>query len=365
MMDPDGVINGYSKCNGLGQDLNTCWDSPSESLHSTVYHIKRLMSDLHTAHRLIGVFDLKSHNYKDGISITHCPSYPSPESVSMQSSVIDGGSTDSPGPVIRTPAPVPAQRKPISHPGHVHGGLLENSEVSNIFQGNDSVANDYLMMHNSTASQLPGGPTADELDKDGSEIVKYDELPAIYCEETVPTIHRFLNYHAMFKHTRDSDSYDEFALIKKIYMSVKKSVEPADIVKEISKLSKVTAKQNNIHSIFDISNCAVKLPKSLATSVYGVSIDVKQDFNLASRKDIAYCHYMSGKRCSSFLRNILFKEFQMSLNFTVYASYFRAPSRLNNSDKAIKAITSPRRYGDVLEEDEEEETHLDIDDYQR
>lgn len=40
MLNPDGVINGHSRCSLAGVDLNRIWIEPSRKLHPTVYHSK-------------------------------------------------------------------------------------------------------------------------------------------------------------------------------------------------------------------------------------------------------------------------------------------------------------------------------------
>lgn len=40
MLNPDGVINGNTRCSLSGCDLNRVWMDPSPKLHPTIYHIK-------------------------------------------------------------------------------------------------------------------------------------------------------------------------------------------------------------------------------------------------------------------------------------------------------------------------------------
>ncbi len=40
MLNPDGVINGHSRCSLAGVDLNRIWIDPSRKLHPTCYHTK-------------------------------------------------------------------------------------------------------------------------------------------------------------------------------------------------------------------------------------------------------------------------------------------------------------------------------------
>ena len=46
MLNPDGVINGSSRCNLAGVDLNRCWIDPSRKIHPTIYHIKMMIKKL-------------------------------------------------------------------------------------------------------------------------------------------------------------------------------------------------------------------------------------------------------------------------------------------------------------------------------
>jgi len=48
MLNPDGVINGNYRCSLAGCDLNRRWKFPSKSLHSTIYHTKKLIKKLHS-----------------------------------------------------------------------------------------------------------------------------------------------------------------------------------------------------------------------------------------------------------------------------------------------------------------------------
>lgn len=47
MLNPDGVINGNYRCSLAGCDLNRRWKTPSKVLHPTIYHLKKLVKNLH------------------------------------------------------------------------------------------------------------------------------------------------------------------------------------------------------------------------------------------------------------------------------------------------------------------------------
>ena len=40
MLNPDGVINGNTRCNLAGVDLNRQWMDPNKKLHPSIYHMK-------------------------------------------------------------------------------------------------------------------------------------------------------------------------------------------------------------------------------------------------------------------------------------------------------------------------------------
>ena len=47
MLNPDGVINGNTRCNLAGVDLNRQWIEPNKKLHPSIYHTKMVSSIFH------------------------------------------------------------------------------------------------------------------------------------------------------------------------------------------------------------------------------------------------------------------------------------------------------------------------------
>ena len=43
MLNPDGVINGNTRCNLAGVDLNRQWIEPNKKLHPSIYNTKMLI----------------------------------------------------------------------------------------------------------------------------------------------------------------------------------------------------------------------------------------------------------------------------------------------------------------------------------
>lgn len=43
MLNIDGVVNGSSRCNLAGVDLNRCWIEPHKKLQPTVFHMKNMI----------------------------------------------------------------------------------------------------------------------------------------------------------------------------------------------------------------------------------------------------------------------------------------------------------------------------------
>ena len=69
MLNPDGVINGNYRCSLAGCDLNRRWKFPSENLHPTVYHTKKLISRLALERPLALYCDLHGHSRRKNIFI--------------------------------------------------------------------------------------------------------------------------------------------------------------------------------------------------------------------------------------------------------------------------------------------------------
>lgn len=67
MMNPDGVINGNYRCSLAGCDLNRRWKFPSEMLHPTVYHTKKLISKISKERPLALYCDLHGHSRRKNV----------------------------------------------------------------------------------------------------------------------------------------------------------------------------------------------------------------------------------------------------------------------------------------------------------
>ena len=67
MLNIDGVINGSSRCNLAGVDLNRCYIDPSKKLHPTVYHLKAMIKKLQEDRDIFLVCDLHGHSRKKNI----------------------------------------------------------------------------------------------------------------------------------------------------------------------------------------------------------------------------------------------------------------------------------------------------------
>jgi hypothetical protein len=62
MLNPDGVINGNYRCSLAGCDLNRRWKYPSETLHPTVWHTKKLITKLAQERPLALYCDIHGHS---------------------------------------------------------------------------------------------------------------------------------------------------------------------------------------------------------------------------------------------------------------------------------------------------------------
>lgn len=67
MLNVDGVVNGSSRCNLAGVDLNRCWIDPSRKLHPTIYHMKSMIKKFQEDRDIFLVCDLHGHSRKKNI----------------------------------------------------------------------------------------------------------------------------------------------------------------------------------------------------------------------------------------------------------------------------------------------------------
>lgn len=69
MLNPDGVINGNYRCSLAGCDLNRRWKYPSQVLHPTVYHTKKLILKLASERHLALYCDIHAHSRRKNVFI--------------------------------------------------------------------------------------------------------------------------------------------------------------------------------------------------------------------------------------------------------------------------------------------------------
>lgn len=72
MLNPDGVVNGNTRVNLAGWDLNRKWSNPVEKLFPTVYHLKRLISTFQSRDRVAIYCDLHGHSLNRNIFTYGC-----------------------------------------------------------------------------------------------------------------------------------------------------------------------------------------------------------------------------------------------------------------------------------------------------
>lgn len=79
MMNPDGVINGNYRCGLAGVDLNRRWKRPSEKLHPTIYHCKKLIKSFANERKIELICDFHGHSRRKNIFAYGCniPTQPS------------------------------------------------------------------------------------------------------------------------------------------------------------------------------------------------------------------------------------------------------------------------------------------------
>ena len=64
MVNPDGVINGNTRCSLAGVDLNRVWIAPSQKQHPTIFCIKQLLRQMQGERELFLFCDLHGHSRK-------------------------------------------------------------------------------------------------------------------------------------------------------------------------------------------------------------------------------------------------------------------------------------------------------------
>lgn len=62
MLNPDGVVNGNTRCNLSGVDLNRHWIDPSPKLHPTAYSYKEMVRSMTKERDVQLVLDLHGHS---------------------------------------------------------------------------------------------------------------------------------------------------------------------------------------------------------------------------------------------------------------------------------------------------------------
>jgi len=67
MLNPDGVINGNTRCSLAGVDLNRVWMDQSRKQHPTIYHIKQVIKKLQEDRDMFLYCDFHGHSRKKNI----------------------------------------------------------------------------------------------------------------------------------------------------------------------------------------------------------------------------------------------------------------------------------------------------------
>lgn len=72
MLNPDGVINGNYRSSLAGCDLNRRWKTPSKIIHPEIYHVKKLVKQVHEERNLVLFCDLHGHSRKQNVFMYGC-----------------------------------------------------------------------------------------------------------------------------------------------------------------------------------------------------------------------------------------------------------------------------------------------------
>ncbi len=72
MLNPDGVVLGYTRCNLSGVDLNRVWTAPDPMLHPSIVSIKALVRHLAGSRELLIFCDFHGHSVIPGFALYGC-----------------------------------------------------------------------------------------------------------------------------------------------------------------------------------------------------------------------------------------------------------------------------------------------------
>lgn len=95
MLNPDGVINGNTRVNLAGWDLNRKWSYPVEKLFPTVFHLKRQIANLQARDRVAIYCDLHGHSLNRNIFTYGCYNKKSGKKASVAAFASLGASSSS------------------------------------------------------------------------------------------------------------------------------------------------------------------------------------------------------------------------------------------------------------------------------
>jgi hypothetical protein len=88
MLNPDGVINGNTRVNLAGWDLNRKWSYPAEKLFPTVFHLKKHIATFQARDRVAIYCDLHGHSINRNIFTYGCYSRKTKKSASAQAAAV-------------------------------------------------------------------------------------------------------------------------------------------------------------------------------------------------------------------------------------------------------------------------------------
>jgi cytosolic carboxypeptidase protein 2/3 len=72
MLNPDGVINGNTRCSLAGVDLNRVWSDPSRKIHPTIYHTKMMIKKFSEDRDIFLYCDFHGHSRKKNVFMYGC-----------------------------------------------------------------------------------------------------------------------------------------------------------------------------------------------------------------------------------------------------------------------------------------------------
>lgn len=402
MLNPDGVVNGYSKATNSGDDLSECWTDPHIFKQAPIYHLKQLMHDLSLKgnNRLVCSLNIQGHSFKEGMFFSGCPVYPKMAVATMEKNKNPSHSLSSGGGMSNSEAPPGASNSGI---GGKLQGIDDSVDVDNhtasvvsalsldIFPDQEhrdghGIASDCIGMKMQPGVRLEMDSVVSdedvevqirELDYDVTKVHRYVSVVKSEARQKRDGVGADLKLAAnkaaaggytmpnsIVAESRhgEGNAPPQIALTSKIYTEIRKSINTQALIDETATISStglVSSKNNNLVAR---EHCSISLPRAMALEVYGKNgsdypVDDDDEYEAKLYKpDYSYFNYTASK-WSNIGQYVTWHDLKLSHSYTIHCSFFRSASEAppvadqNGSSNSSNPVNAAY--------------HLDIVDYKR